>query len=178
MLFGQPKLHRFVPVTSLRAGAEEVLEAQVVRPLLAIDFDGMQMSDSMPRSGLEDEDMPSCSAGVAAVEPTGGFQRGGDEWEVVVSGQADREIDDRFGEETENRRGADLLDATGDIEQVRDAVTQRGTRDEPLRCRPTQTNRAVIEAESYSGPWVHGAIVADRRARAGGELAISARCAR
>lgn len=101
---GEPHYLGLVPVASLWARAEEIPEAQVVRPLLTIEFDGVQVSDSMQWTGLEDEYIPSGIAGVASVDPSG-FQRGSDKREIVILGRAYHEIDDGFGEEPEHLSG-------------------------------------------------------------------------
>lgn len=60
----------------------------------------------MPRTGLENEDMPCRSTGVAPVDPSRGFQRGCDAIELNIGSQSEDEIDDWFPKEAGYCRGA------------------------------------------------------------------------
>lgn len=53
----------------------------------------------MPRTGLENEDMPCRSTGVAPVDPSRGFQRRCDAIELNIGSQSEDEIDDWFHKE-------------------------------------------------------------------------------
>lgn len=102
-LIDEPELHGLVLVSGIRTPTEELSEADVAAPLRAAVVDDMKVGNPMTRSSFEDENVTTVVARVAAVDPTLGLEPAPDMGEVVVLQESDGKIDDRLGEQPDDR---------------------------------------------------------------------------
>src|SRR5215469_7986512 len=114
VLCGQPQFYGLIPITGNGAPPEKIAKAHVVRPLATVVLDNVQMSDPVPRPSFKNEDLAAIVARVTAIDPSGSLQPRGDRREQLARSQAHCQIDNRFSEQTENRRGPNQLNVRRD----------------------------------------------------------------
>ncbi len=162
-LLGQPQLHRFISFPCPCAAPENLAQAQVRAPLVAVTINHVQMGDSMPWSALENKNMPSLVTCVAPVDPSIGLQPCRHGRDRLLHSEADRQVDDRLGKETGNGRRSDQLYLRcRTMQAFHHSRPQIAAGIQPGLSRPAEPKIPVVEPQPHRGQRVHGRIVAQQ----------------
>ena len=120
----------------------------------------VQMGDSVLRSALPDEHVAALIAGIATIDPSMRRQPGHDRRERLGASETDSEVDDRLGEQVENRGGAHNLDFRLEaVKSGRHLAPQLDAGVQPGLGRSTEPQSSIVEAETRCTEEVHGPIV-------------------
>jgi len=114
----------------------------------------------MPWSELKNENMASLIACVTPIDPPRRLQPRRHRRHRLLDGETDSQVNDRLGEQPENRRGADKLHLRVEtIEGFRYLRPQLTTGVQPRLGRPAESQIAVVEPQPNRGQKIHGRIV-------------------
>lgn len=118
-LLDQPELDGVVLGAGVSASTKEISKLQVVTPLLAAMVDDVDMSNPVPRPNFADEHVTTVVACIAAVDPTSSLEFVADWGNFVMVEHSNGKVDNRLGQQADDRRRTDLLDASDNAVQDR-----------------------------------------------------------
>ena len=111
----------------------------------------MQVGHAVPRLGLKHKDVAAVGYCITPVGPPGGLQEFVHGWQFMIdSRKPNREIDDRFREQSNHRRRTDLLDAGHFAHALlSDVISETRTGVDPLLICSIQSECVVAETKPY-----------------------------